>query len=179
VSKARESLDELKKLTFPNLDAATKDQLALEERIRSGRQRLSPSERHALIKAPFLFLSPKVERRFAATHIDAGVGLALAAAIALLIVTPGVGKLFLPDSSGLLFLASAALGIGLVVWQVVASGTRFMKREIVPVLAKSLNPLQPTPEEIEQVLGELKHVKQKIGRKLNVSDLIRLHSAAA
>jgi hypothetical protein len=45
-----------------------------------------------------------------------------------------------------------------------------MKREIVPVLAKSLG--QPTEEEIKLVLGELKKVKQKIGWKLKASDLV-------
>jgi hypothetical protein len=170
VSKVRAAIEELQRQTHPGLDAASKDQVALDERIR--RQRLTPAERHNLIRAPFIFLSPQVERRFAATHIDAGVAVALLAAIALLLLAAPVGKLFLPDSPEILFLVFLALGIGLVVWQVIASGSRFMKREIVPVLAKSLQPLQPTREEIELVLGELRKVKHKIGRKLRAAQLL-------
>jgi hypothetical protein len=170
VSKVRASLDELERHTYPGLDAAIKDQVSLDERIR--RQRLTPGERQSLIRAPFIFLSPKVERRFAATHVDAGVGLALAAAVALLVLAEPVGKLLLPDAPEILVLVVLATGIGLVAWQVVASGSRFMKREVVPVLATALKPLQPTQEEIELVLGELRKVKQKIGRKLRAADLL-------
>lgn len=175
VSKTCQPLEELKQLTFPTLDAATQEQLQLEERIR--RQRLSSSERHALIKAPFLFLSPKVERRFSSTHIDGGVGLALIAAIALLLGAPLAGKL-LPDSGVIVFVIALAIGLALVIWQVVESGSRFMRKEIVPVLAKSLEPLRPTSEELQAVLGELKQVKQKIGRKLKASELIDRMNAA-
>lgn len=170
VSRVPSSLGELERQTYPGLDTAIKDQVALDERIR--RQRLTPSERHSLIRAPFVFLSSKVERRFAATHIDAGVGLALIAAVALLFLAAPVGKLFLPDSPEIFFLVFLLVGIALVGWQVIASGSRFMRREIIPTLAKALKPLQPTREEIELVLTELRGVKHKIGRKLRAAELL-------
>lgn len=170
VARAPALLDELERLTHPNLDAAIKDQVELDERIR--RQRLTPAERQNLIKAPFVYLSPRVERRFAATHVDAGVGFALAAAVALLFLAAPAGKLLMPDSPEILFLVSLVAGIGLIVWQVIASGSRFMTREIVPVLVRALQPLQPTREEIELVLRELKKIKHKIGRKLRVAELL-------
>jgi hypothetical protein len=170
VSKTQLSLEELRQRTFPNLDAATREQAALDERIR--RQRLSPTERQALIRAPFVYLASKVERRFANTHIDAGVGVAFLALVGLFLAAPAALKLLPANSAPVVFLILIAVGGGLVVWQVRASGSRFMKREIVPVLAKSLGPLQPTEEEIKLVLGELKKVKQKIGWKLKASDLV-------
>jgi hypothetical protein len=170
VSRARLPLEELKRTTYPNLDTATKEQAALEERIR--RQRLTPAERQALIKAPFIFLSAKVERRFAATHLDKESAIALGAAVGLLTVAPIIGRWLLPDSPGTLFLIVLAAGVSLVVWQLIASGARYMQREIVPVLTKSLKPLHPTQEEIEAVLAELRRVKQKIGRKLSASALV-------
>lgn len=171
VAGARSPLDELQRLTYPNLDAAIKDQVALDERVR--RQRLTPAERQSLIRAPFVFLSPKVERRFAATHVDAGVGLAVAGAVALLLLAAPLGKMFRADSPEILLLVFLAAGTGLVVWQVIASGSRFMRREIVPVLAAALKPLHPTLEEIELVLAELRKVKHKIGRKLRAAELLR------
>ena len=53
-----------------------------------------------------------------------------------------------------------------------------MQREIVPALAKSLNALRPTPDEIERVLGELQQAKQKIGRKLKVNQLLESLSSS-
>jgi len=47
-----------------------------------------------------------------------------------------------------------------------------MRRQILPVLVKSLQSLRPTREEIERVLGELRQVRQRIGRKLKVSDVL-------
>jgi hypothetical protein len=170
VSKTQLSLDELRQATYPNLEAATREQVALDERIR--RQKLSATERAALIKAPFLYLAARVERRFAATHVDAGVGLALAGALALLALAPVVTHWAPPDSALPVFLGALGLGAALVIWQVIASGPRFMRREIVPVLARALKPLQPTREELELVLGELKRVKQQIGRKLRAAELL-------
>src|SRR5262249_33748354 len=171
------SLDELRQQTFPNLDAATREQAALDERIR--RQRLSPTEREALIRAPFVYLASRVERRFANTHIDRGVAVAFLVLVALFMAAPAAMKLLPADSAPVVFLIALAVGAGLVVWQVRASGSRFMTREIVPVLAKSLKPLQPTEEEIRLVLGELKKVKQKIGWKLKASELVECLQTAA
>lgn len=170
VSKQHLPLDQLRQQTYPNLDAALREQVALDERIR--RQRLTPAERQALIRAPFAYLAAKVERRFAQTHIDAGVGMALLVLVGLVFAAAPLGKLVFPDSPELLFLIFLALGVGLVVWQVRACGSRFMTREVVPVLAKSLKPLEPTNEELGLALGELKKVKQKIGSKVRVSELL-------
>jgi hypothetical protein len=170
VAKARMPLEELRSLTFPGLEAAIKPQLELDERIR--RQRITTAERQSLLKAPFIYLSPLVERRFAQTHLDAGSAVALAGTAVLVILAGLAGERLMPDSRELFIFAALGIGIAAVVWQMFASGSRFMKREIVPVLAKSLKPLQPTREEIEVVLGELSKLKQKIGRKLRVSELI-------
>ena len=173
VLQNRLPLDEVKRQTFPKLDEATRSELALMERIRSGHERLSSSERHALIKTTFVFVSSRVERHFARPRIDKGVGVALAAAaVALMIVGPLVEKFVFPDPPGTVFGASLLFGIGIVIWQVIESGPRFIKGEIVPVLARSLSPIQPTADEIERVLAELKQTKRKIGRKVSVTDLV-------
>jgi len=83
-----------------------------------------------------------------------------------------VGKPFLPDAPGEIFAISLALGIALVVWQVIASKSRFIRREILPVLAKSLGPLKPTEQEIERVLRELTELKKKIAATLRATDVL-------
>ncbi|MOA70717.1 hypothetical protein D3C78_1998120 [compost metagenome] len=51
------------------------------------------------------------------------------------------------------------------------SGRRFMKRQVIPVLAEYLRPLQPTEQELKSVLSELKQFRHKIGAKLKLADL--------
>ena len=172
VSKELLPVDDLKLQTYPALDAAIKDQMALEARIKAGGKDLKPQERYTLIKAPFLYLSPKVERRFASTHIDLPAFLAILGAIAVLPIGAWVGHLLRITNPGPVLLFSFLIGVGLIVWQISAAGTRFMKAQILPTLATSLRPLKPTQEEVERVLEELRRVKQKIGRKVSASELL-------
>jgi hypothetical protein len=172
VSKNELPLSELIQRTFPNLAQALKDRLALEERVQRHPESLSLEERHALIRNPFLLLSPKVEKRFAATHIDKEIGLSIVGAICLLVVGPGVAHALAPDQAELSVLLFIVLGLALVAWQITASGGRFMRREVVPVLAASLRPLRPTEPEISSVLSELKQLRHKMASKLKPADLL-------
>jgi len=165
VAPRRAPLDELKAQTFPNLDAAVKDLLAAQHR----------AKRDALIKEPFLLLSPKVEQRFAQTQIGPGAGIAMVVAILLVFVAAPrlIESAVLPNTGPeAVFGGFAVLGLALVVWEIIASGSRFMRREVVPVLAKALKPLRPTQQEIDAALMELKDLKQKIGRKVRAPDLL-------
>ena len=47
-----------------------------------------------------------------------------------------------------------------------------MSREIIPVLARAIAPLQPTRNEIDAVVQELRHAKHTFGRKLRVDELL-------
>lgn len=174
-SKSRQlvSLLELKRLTFPNLDVVRKAHIAQEEKIRTSLRSFSAAERYSLVKAPFMYLVPKVQLRFSSTHLDWGVGVAFLAGIGVLSVTPLIVERLFPDSAAAAFLAAAALSVGLVFWQIHECGNRFMKRNIVPVLANALRPLRPTSQEIQRVIGELKQARAKLGIKLRAGDLAR------
>jgi hypothetical protein len=178
IAKQRLPLDELKRQTLPTLSPATQSRLDLEERIRSGRAQLAPTQRYNLIREPFLLLSSKVEQRFASTHIDVPTGLALSGAVVLMFAGGWLDRQFFADSAGTGLLIAAGIGAALIVWQFVESGSRYMRREIVPALAKALDPLRPTPDEIERVLGDLQQTKQKIGHKLKVSQLLESLSSS-
>ena len=171
VCKRSAPLAELTQQTFPNMDQVLRERLALEEKVQRAPSSLSPQERHALIRSPFLLLSPKVERRFASTHLDKEIGLSMVAAIALLIVGPALAHAVVPDAAEMSVLFFIVSGVSLVTWQVVASGRRFMKRHVVPVLATSLRPLEPTEGELKSVLAELKQLRHKMATKLKLVDL--------
>jgi hypothetical protein len=165
-------LPELQAQTYPNLAAALSERLALEERVRTAPSSLQPEERQALIRSPFVLLSPKVEKRFASTHIDGKAGLTILAAIVLVILGTFVIGVAVPESAMDIAIAvMLALAAALVIWQVRAGGRRFMKREVVPVLAQTLAPLRLTRTEVDAILQELRKAKHKIGGKLRVDDL--------
>lgn len=166
-------LTELARQTFPNLAVVLRDRLALESRIRHDLSSLSRDDRRALIKSPFTLLSPKVEKRFASTHLDKEIGLAFAAAIGLIAFGPGLVHKLLPElPTDLTVLAFIGASVLLVLWQLATAGRRFMQRQIIPVLSRSLQPLRPTKEELAAVLAELKTLGHKIGKKLKPADLL-------
>lgn len=165
-------LEQLKRETFPGLDQACADQMALEEQIRNDPASLTGADRHTLIRHPFLLLSPRVEQRFASTHMDKEVGFALAGAVLLLAMGPVVAKALAADSPEVVILVSITAAVLLVVWQVAMARMRFMRRQIFPVLATALQPLRPAQNEIERVMAELAQLGHKIGSKFKAGELV-------
>lgn len=172
VSRKATSLEALKQETYPGLDAALAARRALDERIRTAPHLLSPEERLGLIRAPFNLLTRKVEKHFASTHLDAGIGLAFGAAVGLCIATLSIGQALVPDIAGKLFLVAMAIGVGLVIWQFFAAGKRFMRKEILPPLAKALAQLKPSEAEIAQALRDFRKAKHQIGRRLKAAEIL-------
>lgn len=58
-------------------------------------------------------------------------------------------------------------------------GGAFMKREVLPVLARALRRLKPTRQELKAVLGHLRQQREPIGSKLRLDDLVSATDAAA
>lgn len=165
-------LPELARQTFPDLEQAWKERLDLERQLRQDPRALHADDRKALIRSPFLLLSPKVEKRFASTHFDKEVGITALVALGLMIAGPALVRKVAPDSAELAVLVFMALGVLLVIVQMALAGGRFMRREVVPVLAKCLRPLQPTPGELQTVMAELKTLRHKMASKLQLAELI-------
>ena len=166
------ALPELARQTFPDLEQAWKDRLDLERQLRRDPHALHADDRKALICSPFLLLSPKVEKRFASTHFDKEVGIAALVALGLMMAGPALVRKVAPDSADLAVLVCMALGVVLVIVQIALAGGRFMRREVLPVLAKCLRPLQPTPGELQAVMAELKTLRHKMATKLTLPELV-------
>ncbi|MES2205893.1 MAG: hypothetical protein V4525_03740 [Pseudomonadota bacterium] len=171
VSKTNECIDTLTKLTFPVYEEVFQERLKIEAQLKNEPLSFSPQERHALIRSPFLLLSPKVEKRFASTHIDKEVGLSLVSSVILLLLGPMLIRNLLPEYEENVIWVFLCISILLVAWQGVQSGRRFMRREVLPILANTLQPLRPSENEITDVIAELKQLRHKIGSKLLLSDL--------
>jgi hypothetical protein len=172
VQKTSLPLDELTARTFPDFDWAMRGRLELEDRVNRDPSSFSADDRQALVRAPFLLLSPRVEQRFAQVRIDKETGFAILVAVALLFVLPAVFAHVAPDSQELAPLIAMGLGALLVGWQGLGAGRRFIRREIVPLLARSLQPLRPRETELRTLLADLKKQRHKLGRRLRLADLL-------
>ena len=69
-------------------------------------------------------------------------------------------------------LPRVSMFLPLVIVQIALAGGRFMRREVLPVLAKCLRPLQPTPGELQAVMAELKTLRHKMATKLTLPELV-------
>lgn len=172
VSPVPQPVAELIRQTFPRLAEVYEQRLALEERVRTAPATLSPADRKALIRAPFLLLSPRVERRFASTHIDRETGLWILAVFGAIVAAGAIAARLAPDEVGIAMLSVLLGGIVVVGTQVARSNVRFLKRDIYPVLARTLRPLRPNESEIAAVLGELKGLGHRLGGKAKLAELM-------
>jgi hypothetical protein len=171
IAKKRGPVGSLIGETFPNLAEVWSERIALEAKVTHGVASLTSEERVALVREPFLRLSPKVEARFASTHFDKEVGFAALGALALLVVGPAFAEAFMPDQQDAMFLTSLSLGVLLVIWQIAVSGRRYLRRQILPTLAIALKPLDPSESELNAILLELKAHGHKIGSKLRAHEV--------
>jgi len=174
---------ELAAQTFPNLKEAYAARLALEKSLRNPLARNEPGERAALLKEPFILLSPRVEQRFNSTHFDwqtlaaffggflVGMPLIIALVEALL---PSI-----KDEAVLVAIGAVVVATGA---QMALAGGRWMRKQLFPILVPALLPLKPTPAELETVLKDMKTLGRKIGSKVRLADLLEAmqsHGAAA
>ena len=163
---------ELQPVTFPNLDEVHRTRLAIEKTLQSSPARLSTADRSALIKEPFILLSPKVEERFASVHFDGPTAITLFAAVLGLSFVPAMLSTALPNYGFELALACTAAAVVAIGVQMFMSSERFMRKQLLPVLVPALKPLDPTPEELESVLKDMKTLGRRIGSKLKLRTLL-------
>jgi hypothetical protein len=170
------AMSELAALTYPNLKESYAKRLAVEATVKTSAAQVSQADRSALIREPFVLLSPKVEQRFASLNLDAAT--LLTAVIAPFVIA------FAADHAALVLPAAAAKAvnaitiatfiawiIGLVVLHSRAADN-YMRKEIFPVIVPALLPLKPTPQELDAVLKEMKKLGRKIGAKLRLRALL-------
>ncbi|MFZ6757951.1 hypothetical protein ACO0K9_12150 [Undibacterium sp. Ji50W] len=173
VPKKNEPMPALVKMSNPYMLDVLKDRLALEEIVRKSPETLKDEVRFSLIKSPFYILSPMVERRLAKVTLDLEFWLAVGASIVLFKTLPSLAEKYFPQYADKALLASLIFSLLLVFWQMLTSGSRYVKKQIVPVLAISLKPLRPKVSELNVIVREMKERKHKMGRKIKVADIQR------
>jgi hypothetical protein len=166
------SFEELREKTYPTLPVVMAERLALEEKVKSAPALLTADERKILIRAPFALLAPKVEKQYSAAHLDKEIIFTALGALALVCATPFALRTISRDTAELSIVVLVGIGLLAVMWQFMLSDQRFMRRKIIPVLARSLRPLRPSEAEVRAALDEMQSSNYKMGAKLKLTDLM-------
>ena len=172
----RASIEELTDETHPNLIEGMAEYLDLREQAEQGEA--NPQDRHNLMIQPFQSIVYPVAQRKANTNVDGKSGLWLLAMVVLpLPVFMLMDALPHPFSSdpwiiGAILGLFVILGVGLII-SIALDGRRFARRKFGKMIVKRLAPLDPSIEELDEVLTELKADPdtKTIGKAFNAEKL--------
>ena len=153
--------------TFPNYYTVYRELLERERKVRDTPSLLTPEERRARMREPFMVIAPLAQQKLASIQVDWRVGLAVLSFVPIFWV---IGLVEDQPSLNWIF-AGLALWAGLVFSEIFRSSRRYLLKNAAPQLASSLAPLKPSESELDRILQELKQHKLKLG-KLRPSDLL-------
>jgi hypothetical protein len=172
VAEKMTTLHSLSTKTFPKIAEVYEERLRLEETIRLTPAFLPPEAKNTLMLEPFLRVSPEAQRRIAASELDAETSITIVLAITGVVLVARVILSFAPQFEAEVVWSAVGLSGAIIFWQVMTSGSRYLRRLVTPKLAAELQPLKPTESEIVAVLAELKRRKHILGAKLKPADLV-------
>lgn len=163
-------LENLIQETYPNLRNVYAARLASEAQIRRSPGAIPREERAKLILEPFTLLNPAVEDRFTnGTQMDKQSGIGCLGSLIVFAVALTIAfNLQEPRQSQVMGVGFVLFCIGFLYTfvQVGFAPRRFMRTKIVPKIARTLDPLEPTQEEITACIDRCKAAGMKIGQKL-------------
>jgi len=161
--------------TFPKLKEIYAERLAAELKVRRSLKSLTQEERLKMIIEPFSLLNPAVEERFTRdTRMDKQSGIGCLGSLIVLAVLLAIAVNLREPLQGQVMTAAFILfGIGAIYTfvQLGLGPRRFLRTQIVPKIARTLDPLRPTEEELSATLSRCKAAQMKIGQKLKLKTL--------
>ncbi len=166
------NLDVLIANTFPGVKTAYANRIALEQKLKQTPAALTSEQRRAFLMEPFGLLNPQVETRFAnSTEMDkpSGLGCAVTLVVGIggFVFTVFAIKGKTQDAALIAVGVLAGLGTIYTFVQMHLAPRRYLKSKILPVLARALEPLNPTQAEVADCVKRCKSVEMRIGKMLN------------
>jgi hypothetical protein len=150
-------LDVLIARTQPNLAQKYAHRLELEARLLVAPELLTPGERQALVREPFELLAPRVAHVLRNKPWDLPTVAAIV--FALFVPLPAAAWVMdhFPDDPSLWLwiaggLCAAALVVAIVLNQLASS--RYLRRRVLPRIARTLRPLEPTDAEVSAAMTQ-------------------------
>jgi hypothetical protein len=165
-------LDTLIAETNPEIRRNYASRLILEERIAA--RKLTAGERSTLLREPFEMAGAVLARRDAVGNLDLPSHLgclgSLFLPVACLLILPLVWK----TSGDSIELAAIAVGgccLAFTFLAIVTDARRLARRVIVPRLVACLRPLDPSAEEIDEILESMRRARSPLAEVVSPRDL--------
>jgi hypothetical protein len=175
MAKGIRPASELISETFPNYYTVYRELLERERKVRDTPSLLTPEERRARMREPFMVIAGLAQQKLSSTRVDWRVALAVFSFVPLFWLLGLVSKWVNgpnnddPNPTGVFI--TLALWAGIVFWEIFMSSRRYLLKNAAPQLAASLAPLKPSETELGRIIDELRQHKLKLG-KLRPSDLL-------
>lgn len=173
------NVQELVQSSFPSFDEVYGERMRIEDAVRKDPMKLPEKVRAALLRQPFTVVSPLVQSRFAGrARLDLHSVVALVLGFVAAGIAGKIAEMMFPDYVGTAFLVGGGAGLAYFLWSLGTEPRRYLKRAIVPQLARTLGPLQPSETELATVLAELKRSKLRLGRHLSAPQMVKAIAGA-
>jgi hypothetical protein len=167
-------LVQLEQATNPHLSIRHADALAAAARLREAPLLLDESERRRQVDAALRLQADALDEFEAATRLDREVWWTIGGAFAFCTVVLAALRQQAPENMDTGFIIAFFLSLGAVAWQLSQMGERFLRRDILPKLARSLAPLQPSAAELEEGFERMREQGRKLAKRV---DSARVHQA--
>ncbi|MBA4387324.1 MAG: hypothetical protein C0404_05040 [Verrucomicrobia bacterium] len=170
-------LDRLIAATYPQIRESYGERLAIEVKLRNRQAEMTPDERHDFLMEPFNYLIPAVEARYQKdVQFDKESGIAGLGTIGLSVLTFIVCSKLWPDPPAhdwvsLMTGWVLVVGSAYTFVQLCLGPGRYLRKKVIPDLARALKPLNPSRDELEECLAALRDAKLKIGTKVKPQQL--------
>lgn len=164
-------LEELLAKTRPTVCDEYAERVEMELRVRT--RRLSSEERRELVREAFVAINHDVERRASSMHFDRTAALGVVVTLAVVAALSAAGDLFQVSDDLYVWTILGALGAGIVATLILigTDASRFIRRRLLPLVAGALRPLDPSEQELEAVLADLKSLKLAVGKRVKARDV--------
>ena len=166
------TVDELIPQTRSDRNEPMIRRLNLAEKFKAGS--LTDAERNLMIVEPFMLLNPMIAARALEMHLDktcligmlSTIGMAVVTSIGFAMIATPDNKMDHPILMNILSHGTTSvfvLGLLVTFAYFTADCKRYARRELFPLIVRSLSPLQPTLGELEKAIQTLKREKKTIG----------------
>ena len=172
VRSRRLDLESLVDQTHPTVRQRFASSLNLPERLRT--RQAGPPERQRAVIDTLILADILVGARTGAVRFDRSTGLAFVGAIVAPILVIALGQRLGPaygEQVGIAAIIAASLCVSFMIYLIATDGKRHTRRVLQPIIVKALAPLDPSVEELQEVIDGLKNNKMKIGKYLEAHTL--------
>jgi len=160
-------LVQLEQTTNPHLSIRHADALAAAARLREAPLLLDEAERRRQIDAALRLQADALDEYEMATRLDREVWWSIGGAFVFCTVVLAALKQQAPENLDTGFIIAFFLSLGGVDWQLSQMGERFLQREILPKLARSLAPLQPARPELDAGFDRMREQGRKLAMRID------------